>query len=262
MTAEEKKAKADALMAKSAEVENVEVETVEVETEKPQFVSINGFKFKAEVINRAKVHIKGLKYKMSENEDTAGVFIFQTKEKVWGTYLDSDMDETHYTSNASSFPASDWGIIPTLRQDTLLRNIVDDMIISSLTDGAEFDREYGHKFDDVELDIIQIYVPAHTEFINPYTTSANPVGRSYEKDYVFTFIEGFKYNIKNINHKQFLKDIYDGCPRMLNGVLENTTRPFSISPIDFVESLADFGYFGKIDEKQIERLAQSISYKR
>lgn len=212
-------------------------------------------------VNECKVNIKGITYITSDDKDKAGVFVFQTKEKVWGTVAD-ETGLVEFVKTARSFPASDWGIIPTLRADMLMSRVIDPMLQAAEASKEEFDAEFSHRFDDVELKLVQIYVPAQTEFVNPWSTPAKPKGKAYPRDYVFTFITGFKYNPKNINHKQLLKDIYDGFPyEDEDGTELHKTARFRICPEDFVDSLVDAGYLGKPDEKTVERLYRSIAYK-
>jgi hypothetical protein len=95
------------------------------------------------------------------------------------------------------------------------------------------------------------------------------VEKFYDKDYVFTYITGFKYDPKNINHKQLLKEVYDGMPCVDTDRDSETfgkeiprSNPMRICPEDFVDSLVDAGYLGKPDEKTIDRMYKSIGYKR
>lgn len=220
-------------------------------------------------VHKCKGHIKGMTYKVSDDDDKSGTFIFQTREQVWGTIQNTEDGTTEFAEACRSFPASDWGVIPTLRADMVFSNIIDVMIKSVATSEEDFANEFGHKFDDIELSLVQLYVPAGTGFINPWTTLAKPVEKFYDKDYVFTYITGFKYDPKNINHKQLLKEVYDGMPCVDTDKDSETfgkeiprSNPMRICPEDFVDSLVDAGYLGKPDEKTIDRMYKSIGYKR
>lgn len=218
-------------------------------------------------VNRLKCTLKSINAIIKEKiegEQTPDTFMFNTHELIWGIVRELD-GSTRYVKNATSFPASSWSVLPTLRSDMLLSNIVDFWQNLLALSSERFAEAYGHAMDGIVIDVLQIYVPAGTEFINPYGREA--IGKVYDTDYVFTFIKGFHYNINDFNQLAFIRDIYNGSPREViddNGVIsiicQTNNLKKCIPPRIFVKSLVNNGYFGDVNKEQMDDLVEVLSY--
>ena len=218
-------------------------------------------------VNRLKATIKSINAIIKEKiegEATPDTFRFNTSELVWGIVRELD-GSTRYTKNATSFPASSWGVLPTLRADMLLSNIVDYWQSLLGMSAERFAEAYGHSMDGVTIDILQIYVPAGTEFVNPYGRES--VGKVYDIDYVFTFITGFHYDLNDFNQLAFIRAIYNGSPKEIvddNGVVSIICHTNNIKknlpPKIFAKSLVKYGYFGDVSDEEFNDLVEVLSY--
>lgn len=218
-------------------------------------------------VNRLKVTLKGINAVIKdkvEGEQIPDTFMFNTNELIWGITRELD-STTRFNKNATSFPASSWGVLPTLRADMLLSNIVDYWQSLLSMSSERFAEAYGHSMDGVHLDILQIYVPAGVEFVNPY--GRDNVGKVYDTDYVFTFITGFHYDINDFNQLAFIRDVYNGSPKEVvddNGVIsvicQTTNIKKKLPPKIFGKSLVKCGYFGDISDEEFNDLIETLSY--
>ena len=218
-------------------------------------------------VNRLKVTLKGINAVIKdkvEGEQVPDTFMFNTNELIWGITRELDAT-TRFNKNATSFPASSWGVLPTLRADMLLSNIVDYWQNLLSMSSERFAEAYGHSMDGVNLDILQIYVPAGTEFVNPYGREA--AGKVYDTDYVFTFITGFHYDINDFNQLAFIRDVYNGSPKEIvddNGVIsiicQTNNLKKRLPPRIFAKSLVNNGYFGDVSKEQMDDLIEVLSY--
>lgn len=218
-------------------------------------------------VNRLKITLKGINAVIKdkvEGEQVPDTFMFNTNELIWGITRELD-STTRFNKNATSFPASSWGVLPTLRADMLLSNIVDYWQSLLSMSSERFAEAYGHSMDGVNLDILQIYVPAGVEFVNPY--GRDNIGKVYDTDYVFTFITGFHYNLNNFNELAFIRDIYNGSPKEVvddNGVIsvicQTTNIKKKLPPKIFAKSLVKCGYFGDVSDEEFNDLVETLSY--
>ena len=121
-------------------------------------------------VNRLRATLKSINAIIKEKiegEQTPDTFMFNTHELIWGIVRELD-GSTRFSKNTTSFPASSWSVLPTLRSDMLLSNIVDFWQNLLALSSDRFAEAYGHSMDGIAIDILQIYVPAGTEFVNPY----------------------------------------------------------------------------------------------
>lgn len=218
-------------------------------------------------VNRLKCTLKSINAIIKdkiEGEQTPDTFMFNTHELIWGIVRELD-GSTRYVKNTTSFPASSWSVLPTLRSDMLLSNIVDFWQNLLALSSERFSEAYGHAMDGITIDVLQIYVPAGTEFVNPYGREV--IGKVYDTDYVFTFITGFHYNINDFNQLAFIRDIYNGSPREViddNGVIsiicQTNNLKKRLPPRIFAKSLINNGYFGDVSKEQMDDLVEVLSY--
>lgn len=218
-------------------------------------------------VNRLKCTLKSINAIIKEKiegEQTPDTFMFNTHELIWGIVRELD-GSTRYVKNTTSFPASSWSVLPTLRSDMLLSNIVDFWQNLLALSSERFGEAYGHAMDGIVVDVLQIYVPAGTEFVNPYGKEA--IGKVYDTDHVFTFITGFHYNIDDFNQLVFIRDIYNGSPKEVvddNGVIsiicQTTNIKKKLPPKIFAKSLVKYGYFGNVSEEEFNDLVETLSY--
>lgn len=218
-------------------------------------------------VNRARCTLKSINAIIKEKiegEQTPDTFMFNTHELIWGIVRELD-GSTRYVKNTTSFPASSWSVFPTLRSDMLLSNIVDFWQNLLTLSSDRFGEAYGHSMDGVNIDILQIYVPAGTEFINPY--GRDNTGKVYDTDYVFTFITAFHYDINDFNQLAFIRDVYNGSPKEIvddNGVIsiicQTNNLKKRLPPRIFAKSLVNNGYFGDVSKEQMDDLIEVLSY--
>ena len=218
-------------------------------------------------VNRLKCTLKSINAIIKEKiegEQTPDTFMFNTHELIWGIVRELD-GSTRYVKNATSFPASSWSVLPTLRSDMLLSNIVDFWQNLLALSSEKFGEAYGHAMDGITVDVLQIYVPAGTEFVNPYGRES--VGKVYDIDYVFTFITGFHYDLNDFNQLAFIRAIYNGSPKEIvddNGVVSIICHTNNIKknlpPKIFAKSLVKYGYFGDVSDEEFNDLVEVLSY--
>ena len=218
-------------------------------------------------VNRLKCTLKSINAIIKEKiegEQTPDTFMFNTHELIWGIVRELD-GSTRYVKNATSFPASSWSVLPTLRSDMLLSNIVDFWQNLLALSSERFSEAYGHAMDGIVVDVLQIYVPTGTEFINPY--GRDNIGKVYDTDYVFTFITGFHYDINDFNQLAFIRNVYNGSPKEVvddNGVIsvicQTTNIKKNLPPRIFAKSLVKCGYFGDVSDEEFNDLVEVLSY--
>lgn len=218
-------------------------------------------------VNRLRTPLKSISAIIKEKiegEQVPDTFMFNTQDLIWGIVRELD-GSTRFSKHTTSFPASSWSVLPTLRSDMLLSNIVDFWQNLLALSSDRFREAYGHSMDGIEIDIVQIYVPAGIEFINPY--GRDNTGKVYDTDYVFTFIVGFHYNINDFNQLTFIRDIYNGSPKEIvddNGVItiicQTNNLKKRLPPRIFAKSLVNNGYFGDVSKEQFDDLVEVLSY--
>lgn len=218
-------------------------------------------------VNRLRATLKSINAIIKEKiegEQTPDTFMFNTHELIWGIVRELD-GSTRFSKNTTSFPASSWSVLPTLRSDMLLSNIVDFWQNLLALSSDRFAEAYGHSMDGIAIDILQIYVPAGTEFVNPY--GRDNIGKVYDTDYVFTFITGFHYDINDFNQLAFIRDVYNGSPKEIvddNGVIsiicQTNNLKKRLPPRIFAKSLVNNGYFGDVSKEEFDDLVEVLSY--
>lgn len=222
-------------------------------------------------VNRLRATIKGIAVKLQQRDedgerptDAPDTFMFNVKELIWGIVIESD-GSYRFSKNSTMFPASSWGVMPTLRNDMLLSNIVDYWNQLTAINANDFTDKYGHSMDGIKIDIIQIYVPAGVEFVNPYGRENR--GKAYDDDHVFTFITGFHYDLNDFNQLAFIRDIYNGSPKeiiaddgTISTILSTNNIKKVIPPRIFANSLVKNNYFGEVEDDSIKDLIEVLSY--
>ena len=228
---------------------NTDNQTVdEQQNDSTRTTKVNGVEFPAEFVNKMKVTIKGTSYKVSDDEDTSDSYIWQTKEKCWGSYRDNESAPWEIVKNSSSFVASSYGVDATIDADMLFKHILPEIAKDAKTlSPTDFESKHKHQYDGLVFSIVQIHVPAHTDYISPYTTVSKPKPHRYDTDYVFTYIEKIQMDADNINHMEMLTKTFN--------------EHFSISPKSFVRHLMKGDYFTEqLDDETRDAIIDDLSW--